>query len=139
MLFQFADCVAANLPNRRDNMSVRMDIWGSLNGRFHQRLVDPNEDLLHTTWSPWSPVPWLMPLLRHLDLWRPWIEDAKNRTLNDDVLFFADFPGNNNHRNSKRSSQTNTLNCIPTKQLLEIHLCQMLQIQLRSFRRSSPG
>lgn len=93
MMLQFAGCVAANMPSRRDNnMSVRMDVWGSLNGRFHQRLVDPNVDLLHAPWSPWSPVPWLFPLLRHLDRWRPWILDAKNRT-EDDLLFLADFPG----------------------------------------------
>lgn len=97
MMRQFAECVAANMPDRRDNMSVRMDIWGSLNGRFHQRLVDPDADLLHDPWSPWSPVPWLLPLLRHLDRWRPWIVTAKNRTDDDDddndLLFFADFPG----------------------------------------------
>lgn len=93
MLRQYAGCVADNMPGRRNNMSVRMDVWGSLNGRFHQRLVDPDEDLLHATWSPWSPAPWLLPLLRHLDAWRPWIEDAKDRAADDRLLFFADFPG----------------------------------------------
>ncbi|KAL4122224.1 hypothetical protein QTP88_014594 [Uroleucon formosanum] len=92
MLKQFAGCVAANMPDRHDNISVKMDIWGSLNGRFHQRLVDPNVDLLHAPWSPWSSVPWLLPLIRHLDWWRPWIVDAKRSTDND-LLFFADFPG----------------------------------------------
>ncbi|XP_015370925.1 PREDICTED: vitamin K-dependent gamma-carboxylase isoform X2 [Diuraphis noxia] len=92
MLKQFARCVAANMPERHDNMSVKMDIWGSLNGRFHQRLVDPNVDILHAPWSPWSSVPWLMPLIRHLDRWRPWIVNAK-RSTDDDLLFFADFPG----------------------------------------------
>lgn len=93
MLRQYAGCVADNMPGRRNNMSVRMDVWGSLNGRFHQRLVDPDEDLLHAMWSPWSPAPWLMPLLRHLDAWRPWIEDAKDRAADDRLFFFADFPG----------------------------------------------
>ncbi|VVC29077.1 HTTM,Vitamin K-dependent gamma-carboxylase [Cinara cedri] len=93
MMRQFARCVAANMPDRRDNMSVLMDVWGSLNGRFHQRLVDPNVDLLHAPWSPWSPVPWLMPAIRHLDRWRPWIVDAKNRTDDHRLLFFADFQG----------------------------------------------
>uniref|UniRef100_A0A2H8TR69 Vitamin K-dependent gamma-carboxylase n=2 Tax=Melanaphis sacchari TaxID=742174 RepID=A0A2H8TR69_9HEMI len=91
MLKQFAKCVAANMPDRH-NISVQMDIWGSLNGRFHQRLVDPNVDLLHAPWSPWLPVPWLFPLIRHLDWWRPLIVDAKRNT-DDDLLFFADFPG----------------------------------------------
>uniref|UniRef100_A0A2S2NHF9 Vitamin K-dependent gamma-carboxylase n=1 Tax=Schizaphis graminum TaxID=13262 RepID=A0A2S2NHF9_SCHGA len=92
MLKQFAECVAANMPDRRDNMSIQMDIWGSLNGRFHQRLVNPKVDLLNVSWSPWSPVPWLMPLIRHLDRWRPLMMDAKRNT-DDDLLFFADFPG----------------------------------------------
>ncbi|XP_027845741.2 vitamin K-dependent gamma-carboxylase [Aphis gossypii] len=92
MLKQFAGCVAANMADRHDNISVLMDIWGSLNGRFHQRLVDPNVDLLHAPWSPWSPVPWLLPLIRHLDWWRPVMVDAKRNT-DDDLLFFADFPG----------------------------------------------
>lgn len=92
MLKQFAGCVAANMADRHDNISVQMDIWGSLNGRFHQRLVDPNVDLLHAPWSPWSPVPWLLPLIRHLDWWRPVMVDAKRNT-DDNLLFFADFPG----------------------------------------------
>ncbi|XP_025408245.1 vitamin K-dependent gamma-carboxylase isoform X2 [Sipha flava] len=92
MLPQFAECVATNMPDRSANMSVRMDVWGSLNGRFHQRLVDPKADLLHAHWSPWSPAPWLMPLMQHLDRWRPWIVDTKRKT-NENLLFFADFPG----------------------------------------------
>lgn len=92
MIQQFAKCVAAKMPDRSNNMSVRMDIWGSLNGRFHQRLVDPYVDVLHAPWSPWSEVNWLMPLIRHFDGWRPWIVNTKIRT-DVDMLFFADFPG----------------------------------------------
>lgn len=102
MIRQFAGCVAAaNVARggRTDveatNVSVYMDVWASLNGRFHQRMIDPSADILHDPWTPWTPVPWLLPLLHHFDRWRPTIADSKNEMDHRDgqLLFFADFPG----------------------------------------------
>ncbi|XP_050538854.1 vitamin K-dependent gamma-carboxylase [Daktulosphaira vitifoliae] len=91
MIRQFAQCAAANMPDRT-NITIHMDIWASLNGRFHQRLIDPQIDILKAPWSPWSKVVWLMPIMRHLDKWRPLIVDAKNQAQLD-LMFLADFPG----------------------------------------------
>lgn len=108
MIRQFAECVAtANVARdgRADvdatNVSVYMDVWASLNGRFHQRMVDPAADILHDPWTPWTPVPWLLPLLSNFDRWRPMIADFKNEMDQKDgqLLFFADFPGQHKHIN----------------------------------------
>ncbi|XP_050432253.1 vitamin K-dependent gamma-carboxylase [Adelges cooleyi] len=91
MIKQFAGCATSNMPDRT-NVTIYMDIWASLNGRFYQRLVDPQVDLISAPWSVWSQVDWLMPVVRHLDRWRPWIVFAQDQA-EYDLMFFADFPG----------------------------------------------
>lgn len=96
MLVQYAQCLRRNLPHIR-NMSVYVDVWCSLNGRFQQRMFDPSIDLLTVEWSPFQEVSWLMPLLTELSSWRETMsvieKDVYSWSNFSDVLFVADFPG----------------------------------------------
>ncbi|NXO21581.1 VKGC carboxylase, partial [Cisticola juncidis] len=71
MLKQYSACLSQLLP--RYNVTqpqIYFDIWVSINERFQQRLVDPRVDLVRAPWSPWTPTPWLLPLLVDLSPWR---------------------------------------------------------------------
>ncbi|KAK3909923.1 Vitamin K-dependent gamma-carboxylase [Frankliniella fusca] len=80
-----------------DKLAVHVDVWCSLNGRFQQRIFDPRVDLLSAPWSPFQPVPWVMPLLNQLSPMRRRIreleEQVQARSNYSDALFVADFPG----------------------------------------------
>lgn len=52
------------------NLSIYMDVWCSLNGRFQQRIFDPNVDMLRVDWHPLKPVSFLMPLLTRYNSYR---------------------------------------------------------------------
>lgn len=52
------------------NLSIYMDVWCSLNGRFQQRIFDPNVDMLTVDWHPLKPVSFLMPLLTRYNSYR---------------------------------------------------------------------
>lgn len=100
MLKQFAKCAKQNLQRKMpllQNISLHIDVWCSLNGRFHQRMFDPRTDLLTAEWSPFREVSWKMPLLTELSNWRKKlqkIEEEIHRSSNyTGVTFFADFPG----------------------------------------------
>ncbi|KAM9609654.1 vitamin K-dependent gamma-carboxylase isoform 3-T3 [Morphnus guianensis] len=95
MLKQYSTCLSHLLP--RYNVSqpqIYFDVWVSINDRFQQRLVDPRVDLVRAPWSPWSPTPWLLPLLLELSPWRERLQELESQ-LNGhtDAVFIADFPG----------------------------------------------
>jgi len=52
------------------NFSVYIDVWCSLNGRFQQRIFNPNIDMLTVDWHPFKPVSFLMPLLTQYNSYR---------------------------------------------------------------------
>ncbi|KAM6369612.1 LOW QUALITY PROTEIN: vitamin K-dependent gamma-carboxylase [Pluvialis apricaria] len=95
MLKQYSTCLSRLLP--RYNVSqpqIYFDIWVSINDRFQQRLVDPRVDLVRAPWSPWSPTPWVLPLLLELSPWRERLQELENQLDgHTDAVFIADFPG----------------------------------------------
>lgn len=105
MLIQYAQCLKSNLLNGASandyrlskNISIYVDIWCSLNGRFQQRMFDPRVDLLTADWSPIKEVSWLMPLLTEFSSWRKQIMKLEKEIYSwseySDVIFVADFPG----------------------------------------------
>ncbi|PNF20660.1 hypothetical protein B7P43_G03021 [Cryptotermes secundus] len=104
MLIQYAQCLKSNLLNGvstndyrlSKNISIYVDIWCSLNGRFQQRMFDPRVDLLTADWSPIKEVSWLMPLLTEFSSWRKQITKLEKEIYSwseySDVIFVADFP-----------------------------------------------
>jgi vitamin K-dependent gamma-carboxylase len=80
-----------------ENISIFIDVWCSLNGRFQQRMFDPNYDLLQANWSPFKPVEWLKPVLSEYNDLRSQMNRISQNVFSwsnySDVLFIADFPG----------------------------------------------
>lgn len=80
-----------------ENISIYIDVWCSLNGRFQQRMYNPNYDLLKANWSPFKPVEWLLPLLNEYSGLRDKMVEIQEQVYSwsnyTDVLFIADFPG----------------------------------------------
>ncbi|KAJ3643909.1 hypothetical protein Zmor_026591 [Zophobas morio] len=80
-----------------ENISIYVDVWCSLNGRFQQRMYDPNYDLLKANWSPFRPVEWLKPVLTEYNDLRSQMNHITQEVYSwsnyTDVLFIADFPG----------------------------------------------
>ncbi|XP_017784728.1 PREDICTED: vitamin K-dependent gamma-carboxylase isoform X2 [Nicrophorus vespilloides] len=113
MCVQYAHCLKNNLlteiskRNRQNSdidnyitsqdISIYVDVWCSLNGRFQQRMFNPNYDLLKADWSPFKKVEWLLPLLTEYSVFRETIREIENHVYTwsnySDVLFIADFPG----------------------------------------------
>ncbi|KMQ93598.1 vitamin k-dependent gamma-carboxylase [Lasius niger] len=125
MAIQYSQCLKDNLMRRREetlstrhrledkekwtnkkspqisglstNLSIYMDVWCSLNGRFQQRIFDPNVDMLTVDWHPLKPVSFLMPLLTRYNSYRYKLEEIQQHVYTwsnyTDVLFVADFPG----------------------------------------------
>ncbi|NXS80250.1 VKGC carboxylase, partial [Erpornis zantholeuca] len=95
MLKQYSACLSQLLP--RYNISepqIYFDVWVSINERFQQRLVDPRVDLVRAPWSPWTPTPWLLPLLVDLSPWRQQLQELEAQLDgHTDAVFIADFPG----------------------------------------------
>ena len=52
------------------NISIYVDVWCSLNGRFQQRMFQPNIDILNAEWHPFKPVSFLVPLLTQFSSYR---------------------------------------------------------------------
>ncbi|PSN30216.1 Vitamin K-dependent gamma-carboxylase [Blattella germanica] len=79
------------------NISIYIDVWCSLNGRFQQRMFDPRVDLLTVNWSPFKEVSFLMPLLTEFSDLRSHINALEKEVYSwsnfSDALFVADFPG----------------------------------------------
>lgn len=109
MVLQYAQCLKNNLeksmgkiwdnPSKvsSTNISVYVDVWCSLNGRFVQRMFDPRVDMLKAPWSPFCKIPFLMPLLDETGHWRKVLDDIRREvhswSEHNEVVFFADFPG----------------------------------------------
>ncbi|XP_006616444.1 vitamin K-dependent gamma-carboxylase [Apis dorsata] len=117
MLVQYASCLKENLIKQENqffennfqrdkrpkwsrlssNLSIYIDVWCSLNGRFQQRMFNPNVDMLTVDWHPFKPISFLMPLLSQYNSYRYKLEEIQQQIYtwsNDtDVLFVADFPG----------------------------------------------
>ena len=70
--------VSFNKPNKNrekwgnlsSNISVYVDVWCSLNGRFQQRMFKPDVDIITAEWHPFKPVSFLVPLLTQLISYR---------------------------------------------------------------------
>ncbi|XP_053663892.1 vitamin K-dependent gamma-carboxylase [Anopheles marshallii] len=111
MAVQFARCIERNVQQEapklwttrpgvppHPNVSIHFDIWCSMNGRFQQRIFDPNVDILQAPWSPFEPVQWVLPLLHQFSALRDTLIRRKTDEVlgwsnHSDVLFIADFPG----------------------------------------------
>lgn len=78
------------------NISIYFDVWCSLNGRFQQRMFDPNVDVLTALWSPLTKTTWIKPLLIEFTDMRSKLTAIANQVLGwnnySDVIFVADFP-----------------------------------------------
>ncbi|KAJ8731764.1 hypothetical protein PYW08_014494 [Mythimna loreyi] len=109
MVLQYAQCLRNNLDRSMEtiwndqskvsttNISVYVDIWCSMNGRLIQRMFDPKVDMLKASWSPFSRISFLMPLLDEAVHWRKDLDEIRSDVHSwsdySDVVFFADFPG----------------------------------------------
>ncbi|KAK2580809.1 hypothetical protein KPH14_011543 [Odynerus spinipes] len=78
------------------NLSIYIDAWCSLNGRFQQRIFDPNVDMLTVDWHPFKSVSFVMPLLTQYNSYRYKLDEIQRDVYSwsnyTDVLFVADFP-----------------------------------------------
>ncbi|KAM3961558.1 vitamin K-dependent gamma-carboxylase-like [Aphomia sociella] len=108
MVHQYAWCLKKNLINMANNLrsresklsknlSIYVDIWCSLNGRFAQRMFDSKADILKASWSPFTKTPYLIPLVEDAMNWRRTSDNIREnvRSWNNysDVMFLVDFPG----------------------------------------------
>lgn len=100
MAKKLATCIADKMSMRYNltSISVHLDVWISLNGRFTQRIYDPRVDILTAKWSPFQRPSWVMPLLTEYNDWRSWLRQREDemikQTDNSGIVFMADFPGN---------------------------------------------
>lgn len=99
MVKQFANCVADKLKNQFNltNISIYVDIWISLNGRFVQRIFNPTIDLLTANWSPLEKPSFVLPLIDDFVDWRFKLRQVEDQVIskgdNSTIVFMADFPG----------------------------------------------
>ncbi|KAG7299861.1 hypothetical protein JYU34_016881 [Plutella xylostella] len=107
MVYQYAHCIKRNLLQLNEelnfndqlstNISIYIDVWCSMNGRFQQRMFDPKVDLLRASWWPFQAVDWLMPLLSDATSLRGTLDEIREEvhgwSNHSDVIFVADFPG----------------------------------------------
>lgn len=107
MVYQYTRCLRDKLIEKANalgqpskisqNLSIYVDVWCSMNGRFTQRHYDSKADMLKVNWSPLISSSYLMPLLDEALDWREEL-DARRKHVhswssNNDVVFLADFPG----------------------------------------------
>ncbi|XP_077505584.1 gamma-glutamyl carboxylase [Amblyomma americanum] len=99
MVVQFAHCIRNRVRQEfgmRD-VEIYVDVWMSLNGRFAQRMYDPTVNILEQPWSPFSEVPWVLPVLTNFGEWRENFKKVRSEVQASstlaDVEFIADFPG----------------------------------------------
>jgi vitamin K-dependent gamma-carboxylase len=107
MAYQYAHCIAKNLKDdfrknkqsilKSEDISIYFDVWCSMNGRFQQRMFDPNIDILTAQWNPFERTSWILPLLEEYTQKRPQLQKITDDVLSwnnyTDVLYIADFPG----------------------------------------------
>lgn len=115
---QFAVCVEDwFMKNKNARVEMYLDVWTSLNGRFSQRMYDPNVDMVKAQWSPFEKPSWVLPIITEFTEARKelrQLEEDKLRFKNTFVLFAADFPGN--------------LNVLTNEQTFEIFFNQLLNV-----------
>lgn len=74
LTIQYAQCARRQLVehygSRLVNVSLYLDVWCSLNGRFAQRMYRSDIDLLQAHWSPWKMNEWVVPLIPTPMRWR---------------------------------------------------------------------
>lgn len=106
MAIQFSRCIEENIIRNAEkyrdkiqisnNISIYLDVWCSLNGRFQQRFFNPNIDLLRVNWSPFQKNTFVVPLLKEFTYLRPKLNKLTEEVLSwsnhTDVMFIADFP-----------------------------------------------
>ncbi|XP_038210572.1 vitamin K-dependent gamma-carboxylase [Zerene cesonia] len=107
MVYQYAHCLKDRLLKTHtgkqisanslsENISIYIDVWCSMNGRFIQRMFS-KEDMLAVSWSPLKQLSYIMPLLDEGLNWRSYLQNMKEvvHSWNNysDVVFIADFPG----------------------------------------------
>ncbi|KAH0564429.1 vitamin K-dependent gamma-carboxylase [Cotesia glomerata] len=119
MMIQYAQCLKNNLLHRKKevlkrrnlgmshargewsqisgNLSIYVDVRCSLNGRFQQRIFNPEIDMLTVDWHPFKPVSFLMPLLTQFSGYRKKMDEITRHVYSwsnyTDVFFVADYPG----------------------------------------------
>ena len=105
MVKQFVHCVEHKLTTQFQLSDIKayLDVWISLNGRFAQRMYDPNRDLISAPWSPLTTADWVMPIIPTSNKWRSKFESnfrqfdsiiQQNLITGTWAIFLADFPGN---------------------------------------------
>lgn len=100
MIKQYSACLAHHFTENEEfgisKPEIYFDVWKSLNGRYHQRMIDPHVDILSAHWSVSTKTSWLLPLLVELSSWRSTLDKIKmiNTAHNNatDIVFVADFP-----------------------------------------------
>ncbi|XP_021361813.1 vitamin K-dependent gamma-carboxylase-like [Mizuhopecten yessoensis] len=121
MLVQFSKCVARKLEAEgHSNFAINYDAQLALNGRFYQRLVDPNKDMLTADWNIFSKTDWWMPVTE--DFWemrqeRIRIDKAKNDTTSN--MYHSDFPGYYVSFHISDRTVNNTLEVLKGRVILE--------------------
>ncbi|KAI1292033.1 Vitamin K-dependent gamma-carboxylase [Halotydeus destructor] len=98
MVKQFADCVQERFRKEHNlvDSSVYVDAWVSLNGRYVQRMYNPQVDISRAHWSPFEKPTWVLPLLEQFANERNFVHRLQvdsiksNSTRN---IFMADLPG----------------------------------------------
>nr|XP_045599854.1 vitamin K-dependent gamma-carboxylase-like [Procambarus clarkii] len=98
MVVQYGGCVEQRLADRGLPISaLHLDVWKSLNGRFQQRVFDPNVNILKAPWSPWQETRWVLPVVSELSGWRGHLRQLQESVWMAnpaaDAIFVADFPG----------------------------------------------
>jgi len=99
MAVQFAQCVKERIERQLHltRVELYLDVWTSLNGRFTQRMYDPERDILAVKWSPFVAPNWVLPILGESEKWRMRLEQINSeieQSLNGSYLVYvADFPG----------------------------------------------
>uniref|UniRef100_H2YP31 Vitamin K-dependent gamma-carboxylase lumenal domain-containing protein n=1 Tax=Ciona savignyi TaxID=51511 RepID=H2YP31_CIOSA len=96
MLVQYSRCLKQKLMDLGvEQPSIYIDVWKSMNGRFQQRMYDPNTDLANYDWSPYQTPNFTLPVLSELSNWREKLKELKKlyRNASHSIVFVADFPG----------------------------------------------
>ncbi|CAH0700194.1 unnamed protein product [Spodoptera exigua] len=155
MVYQYAHCLKNNLEKVREinwrypskvlsrNISIYVDIWCSMNGRFVQRMFDPKVDLLKASWSPFCKVPFLMPLLDEAIHWRKGMDNIRSDVHSwseySDVVFFADFPGYDQEKYIPEELQNVTLTILEGDVVFEPELGGPTGIAANAALSIAPG
>ncbi len=96
MIYQYANCIKERLHSYNyTEIELYMDIWRSLNHRFHQRQIDPRVNMANAKWNPFEQTEWIIPLLSDLTDWRTKMKQIEDEysDKNVNLTFLADLKG----------------------------------------------